>query len=253
MAVNVSLPAELKKCCLLKVGASDRALGWAASALASWRRRNPQTSKKKKKKKESDASATARLPKQTPKPLQGSKAFPCNLIRAREPFGGVRYAEIRANGAAVGAGIGLLPQLPAELPGPGVSFVLATHAETINPTISDGDKSVVAVSVLEDALDEHLQVRLGELKTEAGRAAWAAFLPTVREGARVQFLFTRNEQRRGRRCCRLIHLSHLCSSRLLPPTEAKATAEAAMQTCVRQTTLLLRRPSPDAQGERGRQ
>jgi hypothetical protein len=178
--VGVNLPAELNKCCLLKNSVNDRALRgllalWDGSLFAL--RRVEDVEAKKKNDKVQGATAKS-------KPVQGSNAFPANLIKWQEVSDGVEYVKITGNGQVESSNF-VLPGRPNPLD---VTFVLSTNAERLNLTLAEAKSLIIS----EETLDGDMQVDPTKIPDEDAAAAWTSFENTLVPGVKLQFLFTRS-------------------------------------------------------------
>jgi hypothetical protein len=178
--VGVNLPAELNKCCLLKSSVNDRALrGLLAlwdGALSALRVADNE--------KANEDTYEVQGAKAKRKPVQGSNAFPANLIRWQEVSDGVEYVKITDTDRVEGTNY-VLPGRPDTLD---VTFVLSTNAERLNLTLAEATSLIIS----EETLDGDMQVDPEKLPNVAGVAAWTTFEGTLVPGVKVQFLFTRS-------------------------------------------------------------
>jgi hypothetical protein len=214
--LEVEAAVEMGECGLLKGSKDDRAL---RGLLALWDGRLDRPPP-------GDAAAEAEL---APEPapvaasyLQGSKAFPGNLIRSRHPHDGLAYWEIDSDGNVAGR-----PDVSLARPGVvDVTFVVCTNAKALklrltpkllkNPSKPKPGKAIaqpppggavaekdetqpvertlagpIFVTIREDSLDGDMQVSAGALKDDEERKNWAEFAEEWLDGVKVQFLFTR--------------------------------------------------------------
>jgi hypothetical protein len=214
--LEVEAAVEMGECGLLKGSKDDRAL---LGLLALWDGRLDRPPP-------GDAAAGAEL---APEPapvaashLQGSQAFPGNLIRSRHPHDGLAYWEIDSDGNVAGR-----PDVSLDRPEEvDVAFVVCTNAKALKlrltpkllkapskpkpgkaiaqpppgGTVAEKDETQpvertlagpIFVSIREDSLDGDMQVSAGALKDDEERKSWAEFAEEWREGVKVQFLFTR--------------------------------------------------------------
>jgi hypothetical protein len=174
--VTVDLATEIGKCCLLKSCKANRALrGLVALWDGAFESVPPKTNETRESSKVSE-----RTPSDFRK-LQSSKAYPANLIVSRQPFDGVEYAEILKNGTVKNTKMAL-PRLPAKLD---ITFVLSSSAERINLVLP----GKFPISITAASLDDALQIDEGKLN-EGEREKWRAFLKSIRNGVKLQFLLT---------------------------------------------------------------
>jgi hypothetical protein len=188
--VVVNMPVELGKCCLLKRSVNDRALRgilalWDGSLSAchlqtkTFRKRSlPMSVNFKRQKKEEDVAGDKR------RPIQGSKAFPANLIQWQEVSDGVEYAKITASGRVVGTGF-VVPERPAKL---NVRFVLSTNAAVVKLVFAKKSSLIIT----EESLNGEMQIDPTKLPSKQAKAAWTRFRNSLLPGVTIQFLFTRS-------------------------------------------------------------
>jgi hypothetical protein len=178
--VGVNLLAELNKCCLLKSSVNDRAL---RGLLALWDGTLSalRVAKDEKSNEDKDEGEGAKAKRQ---PVQGSNAFPANLIRWQEVSDGVEYVTITDNGQVEGTNY-VLPGRPDTLD---VTFVLSTNAEWLNLTLAEATSLIIS----EETLDGDMQVDPEKLPIVDDAAAWTSFESALVPGVKLQFLFTRS-------------------------------------------------------------
>jgi hypothetical protein len=184
--INANLPIELDKCCLLKRSVNDQVL---RGMLALW-----------------DGSLTKACFEQKPLPtseswleqggngaegtggkrehIQGSKAYPANLIQWQEVSDGVEYATITASGRVVGSNF-VLPGRPGRLK---IRYVLSTNAATVSLVLTKKSSLIIT----EESLNGELQIDPTKLPSKQSRAAWTRFTNSLVPGVTIQFLFTRS-------------------------------------------------------------
>jgi hypothetical protein len=173
VAVAVDLEHELRECCLLKGCTNDRVIRWL---IALWDGTFEGTLQDNFD--EGRPSPTSPTDFRQP---QLSNAYPANLIMTRQPFDGVKHAEVVRSGRVKGPRL-VLPPLPSRLD---VTFVLASNAERLDLVLP----GTCTLPVTEASLDGTLQIDEGRL-SEDHRKHWGALCGTLLEGVTLQFLFT---------------------------------------------------------------
>jgi hypothetical protein len=177
-SVKVDLAAEVGKCCLLKSCKADRAL---RGLVALWDGAFESFLPTPNETGGGSSEASERAPKQF-WTLQSSKSYPANLIATRQPFDGVAYAEIMRNGKVKNTKM-VLPRLPSTLD---ISFVLSSNAERIDLVLPGKYTIPITAAALDEAT---LQLDEGTLN-ETQREKWRAFRGSMRDGVKLQCLFT---------------------------------------------------------------
>jgi hypothetical protein len=175
--MTLDLPAELRKCSLLRECDDTRVL---RGLLAVWQGTLPANTSEGEAVEEGLELEPAQLDDDSvdscePWWKQQSMSYPENLITYSEPFDGVSYVRISVNTTLA------LPTLPGDRK---IAFILSTNVRRINASLSDSDH----VLLTEDSLNEFNEVDATKL---INSAPWKKFLETVRENVSVQFLFTR--------------------------------------------------------------
>jgi hypothetical protein len=173
----LDLPAELRKCSLLRECDDTRVL---RGLVAVWQGTLPANTSEDDDVEHGLELEPAQLNDDSvdscePWWKQQSKSYPENLITYSAPFDGVSYVRISVNSTLA------LPTLPGERK---IAFLLSTNVRRINASLSDSDH----VLLTEDSLNEFNEVDATKLTNSA---PWTKFLETVREHVSVQFLFTR--------------------------------------------------------------
>jgi hypothetical protein len=186
--INANLPVELDKCCLLKRSVNDQALRgilalWDGSLYKACFEQKPLPTNEAWLEQGGNGAEGAGG---KPEPIQGSKAYPANLIRWQEVSDGVEYATITASGRVVGTNF-VLPGRPARLT---IRYVLSTNAATVSLVLTKKSSLIIT----EESLNGELQVDPTKLPSKQSRAAWTRFTNSLVPGVTIQFLFTRSRR-----------------------------------------------------------